>query len=1025
MPTSLLRFIIFLIALLPSFVYSQQRQYVFTRISTRDGLASNYVYSIMQDSRGFMWFGTSNGLQRYDGKKIITFRSTETSGDYLPAVAISQMFEDGSKNIWLRCGKEVGIFNPATLRYKRAVIEVDEEVSKRADYTLWKDNRGKVFLILKNYGFLSYDSAQHKFSAALNQFEIPKGWKLRTMVDDDKRNSYWIACDSGLAMFNRNSSQLHYYANNPQKIQLLNKSANTRHLTTFFIDRNSRAWYATWPGQSAGESFHCYDLLKQQPLATTNGIAEATQRYHELHGFFEQKNGKLWAHGLMLFLERDTIENRFRYLRNEFPDDYGIRYDVVHTMYEDRESNVWIGTDQGVYVFNPVAQPFNSITLNAIDDNKGPGDRSITCFLESGSEIYVGSWGGGVKVFNNNLVETPPRRPFVKPGDDNYQMVWCMHKQKSNGRIWIGCQSGRLMVYDPSTGATDYYNPPILEGRTIRQIAEDRDGNIWIATQSGKLVKWQKARATNRFADGFTAATTLNSIIYKMLVDAEGFLWIATHVYGVLKLDPATSVVLARYDTKQGDGKSLNSDVVSDLLELDSKRIMIAADAINILDKTTGEIEQITMSNGLLAHNVSSLARDRDGGVWLGTLTGLSRFNLSKHMFTYFSQRDGVLNSDFQSGSTIVLRDGRMMFGTSKDFVYFDPRQISYSQAPPNVSITDFKLFNTYLPPDSITALDKVRLRFTQNSITVEFAALSFLQKDKITYYYKLDGVDDEWIRTDRALQANYTLLPPGTYSFQVFCRNGDGVASEKITTLGIEILPPFWRTWWFLLVIALGVAGLIYLAHRVRVNRLIEMEKVRRRIARDLHDDMGSTLSTINILSEMAKMKVTSDSKKTGEYLNKISDNSSRMMEAMDDIVWSINPTNDSMQKITARMREFATGVLEAKNIDFTFRVDEKVNELKLDMEERRDFFLLFKEAVNNLAKYSECRHASIDVSILKSGLNMKIQDDGIGFDPDQADSGNGMSNMKKRASSLSGELLVDSAPGKGTTVLLQMPLK
>jgi signal transduction histidine kinase len=186
----------------------------------------------------------------------------------------------------------------------------------------------------------------------------------------------------------------------------------------------------------------------------------------------------------------------------------------------------------------------------------------------------------------------------------------------------------------------------------------------------------------------------------------------------------------------------------------------------------------------------------------------------------------------------------------------------------------------------------------------------------------------------------------------------------------------------------------------------------------------MGSTLSTINILSEMAKMKVNTDTGKTQEYINKISDNSSRMMEAMDDIVWSINPTNDSMQKIAARMREFATGVLEAKNIEFTFRVDDLVNELKLDMEARRDFFLLFKEAVNNLAKYSECKLATIDISVQKSVLIMKIQDDGVGFNVMEADSGNGLSNMKKRAQSLRGKLYIESRESKGTTVTLEAPV-
>jgi signal transduction histidine kinase len=287
-----------------------------------------------------------------------------------------------------------------------------------------------------------------------------------------------------------------------------------------------------------------------------------------------------------------------------------------------------------------------------------------------------------------------------------------------------------------------------------------------------------------------------------------------------------------------------------------------------------------------------------------------------------------------------------------------------------------------------------------------------------------MDGINADWIRTDRGLLANYNQLPPGNYTFRVMCENADGIKSKNITSLRIYIKPPFYKTWWFLSLVGVAIAGLIYFIHRLRVHRLLAMEKVRTRIARDLHDDMGSTLSTINILSEMAKMKVAQDAQKTGEYLEKISDNSSRMMEAMDDIVWSINPTNDSMQRITARMREFATGVLEAKNIDFSFKVDERVIDLKLDMEARRDLFLVFKEAVNNLAKYAQCTRADIDIVIHKNRLVMTIRDNGTGFDVQQADSGNGLINMKKRAQSLRGSLDIDSAAGAGTVVTLNVPV-
>jgi signal transduction histidine kinase len=236
--------------------------------------------------------------------------------------------------------------------------------------------------------------------------------------------------------------------------------------------------------------------------------------------------------------------------------------------------------------------------------------------------------------------------------------------------------------------------------------------------------------------------------------------------------------------------------------------------------------------------------------------------------------------------------------------------------------------------------------------------------------------------------------------------------------------MPPFWRTGWFLSVMLMLLAAIIYFMHSLRVKRLLAVENIRTKVARDLHDDMGSTLSTINILSAMAKSKLNSDAAKTGEYISKIGESSQRMMEAMDDIVWSIKPSNDSMQRVSARMREFATSVLEAKDIEFAFVAKEEVFDVKLGMEERRDFFLVFKEAVNNAAKYSRAQHVAICLSVENRRLVLDVKDDGIGFDVKHAVNGNGLGNMQKRAASLRAKLFIQSTPGTGTEVKLTVPV-
>ena len=269
----------------------------------------------------------------------------------------------------------------------------------------------------------------------------------------------------------------------------------------------------------------------------------------------------------------------------------------------------------------------------------------------------------------------------------------------------------------------------------------------------------------------------------------------------------------------------------------------------------------------------------------------------------------------------------------------------------------------------------------------------------------------------------NYSLLPPGKYVFSVYSENIDGVRSAKITKFSFEIKPPFWLTKWFISFAIFLLLLILYFIHRLRVNKLLAVEKLRNRVARDLHDDMGSTLSTINILSSMAKTKIGTDVAKANEYISKISDNSQRMMDAMDDIVWSIKPSNDSMTKIVARMREFATNVLEAKEIEIDFRVDDAVYDLSLNMEARRDFYLIFKEAVNNAAKYSGASCVTIVLRVEQKLLLMEVKDDGRGFDPVAADGGNGMGNMQKRADAMHAQLQITSSIGAGATVSIRIP--
>lgn len=366
------------------------------------------------------------------------------------------------------------------------------------------------------------------------------------------------------------------------------------------------------------------------------------------------------------------------------------------------------------------------------------------------------------------------------------------------------------------------------------------------------------------------------------------------------------------------------------------------------------------------------------------------------------------------------------MYGVAAGQATVSPHKsvINLGNDLPHVIITDFKVFNQPLPVDSLLKLRTIELPSDRNTFSISFALTGTPQPDTLVYYYKLDGAEKDWVQAQKPITVNYTLLQPGGYTFLVKAQNKKGTIITGITKLPIVIRIPFWLSWWFILLGCLLFIAVIYYFHRQSINRILAIEAIRQKVARDLHDDMGSTLSTINILSTMAKNKLGEDPVKASEFLTMISDNSSRMMEAMDDIVWSINPANDSMEKIVARMRGFATEVLEAKDIDLTFTASGDVQSIHLDMEQRRDFFLIYKEAINNIAKYAHCKKVTISLTYSQQKLLLSIEDDGIGFEVAAADDGNGLNNMRKRSENLGGDFIIESKPGNGTTVRLQITI-
>jgi signal transduction histidine kinase len=313
-------------------------------------------------------------------------------------------------------------------------------------------------------------------------------------------------------------------------------------------------------------------------------------------------------------------------------------------------------------------------------------------------------------------------------------------------------------------------------------------------------------------------------------------------------------------------------------------------------------------------------------------------------------------------------------------------------------------------------------LQYDDKSITIDFASLSYLKKNKLTYYYMMEGVDKDWVMADMTQRAVYTYLPTGNYTFMVKAKNVDGAFSQQVTTLKIKMNPPFWKTWWFLGLVIIALVVFLYWLDQQRMHKIRATESIRTRIATSLTEDMTNSISSINISSELAKTKVEKDVERTKEYISQISDTSNRMVQAMYDMVWSIHPDNDTMQHTIDRMRAFAADIEAAHNTDIVFDIGKSVSKLELDMEYRYELLSVYKEAIANAAKHADARHIQVMLQCRKRLLRMSIEDDGTGFDLESVVMGRGINDMRRRTSAINATLKIKSYINTGTIIKVEM---
>ncbi|MBK7681866.1 MAG: hypothetical protein IPJ26_05015 [Bacteroidetes bacterium] len=668
----------------------------------------------------------------------------------------------------------------------------------------------------------------------------------------------------------------------------------------------------------------------------------------------------------------------------------------------ETDDGYWIATLNGLFSYSNQTREFSNLnylcpisdTTNSVYTTEFTKSFPVGSLAKDHSgNLWIGTWFGELVLYNTKLKRAFPfRRPMPmkeREPDGVFRNLFC----DSKNRMWISTQHAGISIVDCNALNFENINDIKFEynfhdekdSTSLPQgiafaVTEDADGNIWAATENG-LCKYNEQ--TKKWKRYYNIPGNEKSIHHNnarsLCLDKKGTLWIGTNGGG-----------LNRYNREQDN------------------------------------FTHFTIENGLADDQIYSLVCDNNGMLWMGTNHGLCRFNPADYSCKNFTVKDGIQNYEYNTGAAVKLKDGTLLFGGVSGFNIIDPNKIENKKStPPVVVITSFKIFGKETPIGN----NNITLSYKENNLAFEFAALSYYRNQENHYAYMLEGIDLDWVFSDTRRYVTYSKLEPGKYTFKVKACNSDGVWNETGTQLQITITPPWWQRTWFILLCFIVTIAIIYFINRYERNRKKQLEAIRARISRDLHDDMGSTLQSISVMSEIARMKSTSGgSQESILFIEKIGSASREMVEKMNDIVWAVNPQNDHFENIILHMRAFGGELLAGKDIALHFKSDNGLNSIKLSMEDRKSFFLVYKEALNNTYKYSGAKNVTVEISKINHALKLIVEDDGVGFNINEdrlKTGGNGLKNMNTRAAELNGIISITSAPGQGTKISLTVHLK
>ncbi|HVS94955.1 MAG TPA: two-component regulator propeller domain-containing protein [Puia sp.] len=1010
--------------------------------TTREGLNANSINAILRDSRGMLWVGTYNGVNWYDGERFLHPMMRTRSGQ----IYVTRFMEDRRHDVWIAtwysglykyAGGAFTNFLPDSEHISdqaNSIIDVAELDSGR--YLAGTDRNAWLF---DGRHFTLLDPA----NPMLNQ-------QIHALLYTP-RGDILIGLPQGLAWYRKKGSAW-------ENAGLLMKDVDIDKMAAI----GERLWITCSRGLyyiASTDAFLDGATGRDGPRPKTNSPELLLPP--PVDNVFPQSGNDCWYTegkiGASLLRDGHTVRQISK--ANGLPSAF------VKTLYTDAEGITWLGTEYGLAKLTPAGYRFFSIQEDTATDA-----NIIALEKDTSGALWFGTYQGLYRMQGN------APREFKQPNGAHCGFVFNLLRDRRS-RLWACTATGIYTIEKDRVRRWD--------NRTATVISEDRNGDIWFGCTDGRILHLDEKGIRQ-----LHQANPIDERIAGIYHDAAGFLWVGYALSGIRKFRALDDSLRLEREFPGDSGNLLVRNMLAD----GKGHLLVGTrtGGLYILDSTGTLGPAVTMEQGLSGNWIKGIATGA-GRILLATNNGLDILDARRYPFAirHVPFNDGRVPSEF---NTICLHRDTIWLGTARGVLEYVPGSQLPDKLPPPVYVmrtlingrtdSSFGLFagENQLPP----------LHYAQNNLSFDFAGLSFRDESAVRYRYRLEGLDKDWSPPTDRRYVNYGNLGPGDYRFLVIAAGDDGVWSTRPATIAFTIEAPFWRTPWFLTLCTLGILALAYALYRFRLNQVLRIERLRHKISTDLHDDIGSTLSSISILSDMAlqEEEVTRPAPSTQTILptghsassaphssnpspsihpvtpaasstphssnpspsihpvtpaasspvlpaghsapatmlpamiREIRDNSLSLLEKMDDIVWSINPRNDTLESLMLRVRRFAAQLFEARGIEYDIDIEPGIRHLRLQMEHRQNLYLIMKEAINNLVKYANAYKATIRVQAVRNHLVVQITDDGNGFDEAAGRTGNGIMNMKDRAAVMRADLAIDTAPGHGTTVMLTVKI-